>query len=84
MAKSTKDLIQKRLLQVLAQLSGTQQEEVLKFAVSLHQQELSQHWDAISDEQATALKAEFADEDIAMAEATLTDYLPMLQQEDQA
>lgn len=84
MAKSTKDLIQKRLLQVLAQLPGSQQEEVLKFAVSLRQQELSQYWDTISDQEAAALKAEFADEDIAMAEATLTDYLPMLQQEDQA
>jgi hypothetical protein len=30
------------------------------------------------------LKAEFADEDLAMAEAALTEYLTRLQQEDEA
>ncbi|UBF26965.1 hypothetical protein K9N68_02980 [Kovacikia minuta CCNUW1] len=38
----------------------------------------------ISDEDAAKLKAEFAAEDQAMAEAALADYLPMLQREDQA
>lgn len=38
----------------------------------------------MTDEEAAALKAEFADEDIALAEAVLTDYLQELQQEDLA
>lgn len=84
MAKLRTELIQGQLLQVLAQLPPTQQEEVLKFALSLHQQELTQRWDAISDEEAAALKAEFADEDIALAEAALTNYLSILQPEDEA
>jgi hypothetical protein len=40
-----------------------------------------QNWDAIYDEEAAALKSEFADEDLSAA-AVLTDYLPQLQQED--
>ncbi len=84
MANSTTDLIQGRLLQVLAELPPPRQEEVLRFALSLRQQQLTQKWDAISDEEASTLKAEFADEDIAIAEAALTDYLPILQREDEA
>lgn len=84
MAKPTTDLIEKRLLQVLAELPPIRQEEVLKFALSQRQQELIQKWEAISDEEAAVLKAEFADEDIAIAEAALIDYLPILQQEDEA
>jgi hypothetical protein len=52
--------------------------------VSLRQQTLAQQWDAISDREAAALKAEFAEEDLALAEAVLTDYLPGLQQDDEA
>jgi len=84
MSKPETNLIQGRLLQVLAELTLPRQEEVLKFALSIRQQELKQRWEAISDEEAAALKAEFADEDIAMAEASLKEYFPMLQREDEA
>lgn len=70
------------LLEILSQLPLSSQERVLKFALSLHKKQRFQDWDAISDEEAAALKAEFADEDLAFAEAALTDYLPQLQQED--
>jgi hypothetical protein len=76
--------IQEQLLQVVTELPSPQQQAVLKFACSLRQQEIIRRWHAISDEEAAALKAEFADEDLALAEAALTDYLPMLQQEDEA
>ena len=47
-----------------------------------NQQQLFRQWDAISDEEAAALKAEFKAEDLAFAETALTDYLPQLQQQD--
>lgn len=43
-----------------------------------------QQWNEISDEEAFALRAEFAEEDVEMAEAALRGYLPCLQQEDAA
>lgn len=70
------------LLEILSQLPLSSQEQVLEFALSLHKKQRFKQWDAISDEEAAALKAEFADEDLAFAEAALTDYLPQLQQED--
>ncbi len=45
---------------------------------------MTQKLNAISNEEAAALKAEFADEDLGLAEAALTSYLPMLQREDEA
>ncbi len=69
---------------MLAELPPTRQEEVLKFTLFLRQQELTQKWNAISNEEAAALKAEFGDEDLKLAEAVLTNYLPMLQREDKA
>lgn len=84
MAKLRTELIQGQLLQVLAKLPPPRQEDLLKFALSLHQQELTQRWDAISNQEAAALKAEFADEDIALVEAALTNYISILQQEAQA
>jgi hypothetical protein len=48
----------------------------------LSRKKLTQHWDAISDVEAAALKTEFADEDLAFAESVLTDYFSQLQQED--
>lgn len=42
------------------------------------------HWDSISDEDVVALKAEFASEDLELAEAALSDYLSTLQEEDEA
>jgi hypothetical protein len=53
-----------------------------KFPKNPNQQQLFRQWDAISDEEAAALKAEFTAEDLAFAETALTDYLPQLQQQD--
>jgi hypothetical protein len=41
-----------------------------------------QHWDRISDVDAAALCAEFAEEDVIFAETILPDYSSTLQQED--
>jgi hypothetical protein len=43
-----------------------------------------QNWDRISDTDAAALKAEFAQEDIIFAETILPEYSSNLQQEDYA
>jgi hypothetical protein len=74
--------IHRQLLEILSQLPKSSQEEVLNFAISLQKKKLTQHWDAISDVDAAALKTEFANEDLAFAESVLTDYLSQLQQED--
>jgi hypothetical protein len=50
---------------------------------SANKKQLFQEWDAISDEEAAVLKAEFATEDLAFAEVVLSDYLPQLQQQDE-
>lgn len=84
MSENTTGQIQQRLFQVVAELPLTQQEQVLNFALSLNQQELTQRWQSISDEEAAAIKAEFADEDLEISEAVLTDYLVLLQNEDDA
>lgn len=90
MKAETTGLIQERLLKVLAALSSSQQQEVLDFALFLHQQELAnqkelfQQWDAISDDEASVLKAEFAEDDEAIAAAALQNYLTLLQREDEA
>lgn len=76
--------LQDQLLQVLAQLSLDQQQQVLDFALSLCQREPAQQWDDISNEEAATLKAEFEQEDLVMAEASMADYLMLLQQEDKA
>ncbi|BDI16379.1 hypothetical protein ANSO36C_21810 [Nostoc cf. commune SO-36] len=74
--------IHRQLLEILSQLPLSSQEEVLDFAISLQKKKLTQHWDAISDVDAAALKTEFANEDLTFAESVLTDYLSQLQQED--
>ncbi|GAB4205543.1 MAG: hypothetical protein Fur006_61760 [Coleofasciculaceae cyanobacterium] len=84
MTTTSTEAIQTQLLEILAQLRPEQQQQVLNFAASVRQQSLAQQWNAISDREAAALKAEFAEEDLALAEAVLTDYLPGLQQEDEA
>ena len=53
-----------------------------KFPKNANKQQLFRQWDAISDEEAAALKAEFTAEDLAFSETALTDYLPQLQQQD--
>ncbi|MEY3869177.1 MAG: hypothetical protein RLZZ338_3068 [Cyanobacteriota bacterium] len=50
---------------------------------SANKKELFRQWDAISDEEAALLKAEFTTEDLAFAEVVLSDYLPKLQQQDE-
>lgn len=48
----------------------------------VNKKQLFREWDAISDEDAAVIKAEFATEDLAFAEVALSDYLPQLQQQD--
>jgi hypothetical protein len=84
MTTTSTEAIQTQLLEILAQLRPEQQQQILNFAVSVRQQSLAQQWNAISEREAAALKAEFEEEDLALAEAVLTDYLPGLQQEDEA
>ncbi|NES85620.1 MAG: hypothetical protein F6K10_31790 [Moorea sp. SIO2B7] len=82
MTTKKQEKIQTQLFQILVQLSQEQQKQVLDFAVSLRQQTLTQQWDNISDEEAAELKAEFEAEDLAFAETALSNYLPMLQLDD--
>ena len=49
---------------------------------SVSKKQLFQEWDAISDDEAAVLKAEFTTEDLAFVEVVLSDYLPQLQQQD--
>jgi hypothetical protein len=79
-----KNDIQAQMFQVLAELPVSRQVEVLDFALFLRERERTHAWDAISDEEAMALRAEFAAEDLALAEAAMTDYLSRLQREDEA
>jgi hypothetical protein len=63
----------------------TQKQQVTqqnKLPKNINKQQLFRQWDAISDAEAAALKAEFTAEDLAFAETALTDYLPQLQQQD--
>ena len=75
---------QTQVLEVLSELPPGRQAEVLDFVLFLRQRELALAWDAIGDEQAAALRAEFAEEDLALAEAAMADYLSHLQREDVA
>lgn len=80
----TVDDIQLKLLKVVEELQPVQQAEVLDFALFIRERQLAWGWDAISDEQAAALKAEFAAEDVDFAEAAVADYLTLLKREDKA
>jgi hypothetical protein len=75
--------IRTQLIQVVETLSPVQQAEVLDFASFLRERQLAWKWDAIPDEHAAALKAEFADEDAAFSESALVDYSRLLQREDE-
>jgi len=79
MATKVPDAIQSQLLQIFSRLSLSEQEQVLELALTLHRKQQFQHWHTISNEEAAALKSEFADEDLAYLEAVLTDYLHQLQ-----
>jgi hypothetical protein len=76
--------MQIQLLEVLDTLPPSRQAEVLDFALFLRERQQSQRWDAISDEEASMLRSEFAEEDLALAEAVMEDYLAQLQREDTA
>ena len=84
MLKEVTNNVQKQLLMALADLSPNRQKLVLNYALALRQQELTQQWESISDEEAAALKAEFASEDLELAEGVLSNYLSRLQEEDKA
>jgi len=57
----------------------TQQNQLQNFA---NKKQLFRQWDAIYDEEAAVLRAEFATEDLAFAEVALSDYLTRLQPQD--
>lgn len=82
MTTKTTQSIQNQLIEILSQLPLANQEQLLEFAIELHKKQLVKDWDAIPDEEAARLKAEFAEEDLTFSEAVLIDYLPQLQQED--
>ena len=87
MNRQTAQPIQDQILRVLPTLSAMRQQELLDFALFLRQRELAQPhqtWDAVSDEVAAELKAEFAEEDRALAELVLPDYAVILTREDKA
>ncbi|MGF1478454.1 MAG: hypothetical protein ACFB4I_03050 [Cyanophyceae cyanobacterium] len=84
MSVSPSNSFQAQLLQLLEQLPPLQHQKVLDFALQLQKKDPIQQWDEISDEEAAALKAEFEEEDLAIAEANLTDYVAMLQQKDRS
>jgi len=67
--------ISNQILEVVTQLSPSRQTEVLDFALFVREREQTQKSDAISNEEAARLKTEFGQEDIALAEAGLVDYL---------
>jgi len=81
---TVEDDVQVKLLKVVEELQPVQRVEVLDFALFLRERQLAWGWDAISDEQAAALKAEFAAEDVDFAEAAGADYLTLLKREDKA
>jgi hypothetical protein len=80
----TMDDVQVQLLKIVEELQPVHQAEVLDFALFLRERQLAREWDVISDEQAAALKAEFAAEDAEFAEFVMTDYLTSLEHEDEA
>lgn len=84
MILSSLDSVQSKVLMVLSQLPLSEQEKALEFVLSLHRKQKFQDWDQVSEEEAAALKAEFAEEDLASSETVLTNYLYQLQQEDLA
>ena len=88
MNSQTAQPIQDQILRVLLTLPVMRQQELLDFALFLRQRELAQPqfqaWDAVSDEVAAALRAEFAEEDKALAELVLPDHAAGLAREDGA
>jgi Protein of unknown function (DUF2281) len=73
--------IQTQLLQILSILPEIRQQELLDFALFLHQQELTHQQ---QNTEMMTLKAEFAEADQAMAELILPGSAARLEEEDQA
>lgn len=70
------------LIQIIRALSVTER-KLLDSQLATSRQSLQfQQWDQISDAEAAALKAEFAQEDAALAETLLPDHFAILQQQD--
>jgi hypothetical protein len=72
------------IAEATAALPVTRQTEVLDFVLFLKQREIEASWDAISDQEATEYRTEFATEDRVMAERATEDYLTQLKREDEA
>jgi hypothetical protein len=75
------------LAQIIQTLTTEERKELdSKLSISAKNSvfERFQKWDQISDDEATALQAEFAQEDITFAESILPEYSLNLQQQDYA
>ncbi len=75
---STKEIFS-QLIQVVEELPSNRQAEILDFALFLRERELHRQWDAIPDEEATALREEFREEDICLAEGALRGNLGLME-----
>lgn len=74
--------IEAQVLEVLRDLSPTRQAEILDFALFLREREQRRQWEELSDEEAHALREEFAAEDLGLAVGHLVDYVTNLEAED--
>jgi hypothetical protein len=75
-------ILVKEIAQEAAALPVNRQAEVLDFVRFLKQREIEATWDAIPDSEASVLKAEFAAEDLRLAQSTAPDYLALFRRED--
>lgn len=76
--------IEAQVLEVLRELSPTRQAEILDFALFLREREQRRQWEEMSDAEAQGLRDEFTEEDLALAEGHLVDYVTNLEAEDHA
>ncbi len=70
------------LIQIIQSLSVSERKLLDSRLATLQRPSQFQQWDQISDAEAAALKAEFAQEDVALAEALLPDHFTHIQQQD--
>lgn len=70
------------LIQIIQSLSVSERKLLDSRLATLHRSSQFQQWDQISDAEAATLKAEFAQEDVALAEVLLPDHFTNLQQQD--
>jgi hypothetical protein len=81
---SSPTIVLTEIVEEAAALPTARQTEVLDFVLFLKQREVAARWDAISDQKAAQLQAEFAVEDRLLAERATEHYLTQLQREDEA